>query len=93
MKCPNCGAEYQDDNGRCPVCEASSRVITQAKTKTLEPAMQVLPKNIGICPECGKEQIGTVYRMSPGMATFLKAKATDAFLPDKHHCLRKVIVG
>ena len=53
--------------------------------------MQVLPKNIGICPDCGKEQIGTVYRMSPGMADFLKAKDTDTFLPDKHYCVRKVI--
>ena len=55
--------------------------------------MQVLPKNIGICPDCGKEQIGTVYRMSAGMATYLKAKATDTFLPDKHRCLRKVNNG
>jgi len=93
MKCPSCGEEYQDDNGRCPVCAAPSRVITQAEKKPLEPAMQVLPKNIGICPDCGKEQIGTVYRMSRRMATFLKAKATDTFLPDKHRCVRKVIAG
>jgi RNA polymerase subunit RPABC4/transcription elongation factor Spt4 len=93
MKCPSCGAEYQDENGTCPVCATPSQVITEGKKKPLEPAMQVLPNSIGICPDCGKEEIGTVYRMSAGMATFLKAKATDTFLPDKHRCLRKVIVG
>ena len=93
MKCPTCGAEFQDENGRCPVCAAPSRVITEGKKKLLEPTMQVLPKSIGICPYCGKEQIGTRYRMSPGMADFLKAKDTDSFFPDKHRCVREVIAG
>jgi hypothetical protein len=93
MNCPSCGAEYQHENGRCPVCAAPSRVITEGKKKALEPAMQVLPKSIGMCPDCGKEEIGTLYRMSPGMAAFLKAKDTDTFLPDKHYCVRKVIAG
>jgi hypothetical protein len=88
MKRANSGAEYQDENGRCPVCPTPSRVITEGKKKPLEPAMQVLPKSIGICPDCGKEEIGTLYRMSPGMAAFLKAKDTDTFLPDKHRCVR-----
>jgi zinc-ribbon domain len=93
MKCPSCGAEYQDENRRCPVCAAPSRVITEGKKKPLEPTMQVLPTRIGICPDCGEEQIGTLYRMSPGMATFLKAKDTDTFLPDKHRSVRKAIAG
>ena len=92
MKCARCGAEYQDENRQCPVCVAPSPVIAENK-KPLEPAMQVLPKSIGICPDCGKEEIGTLYRMSPGMASFLKAKNTDTFLPDKHRCVRKVIAG
>jgi hypothetical protein len=91
MKCPTCGAEYQHENGRCPVCAAPSRVIPEGKKKPLEPTMQVLPKSIGTCPYCGKEQIGTRYRMSPGMADFLRAKDTDTFFPDKHCCVRKVI--
>ena len=65
----------------------------EGKKKPLEPAMQVLPNSIGICSDCGKEEIGTLYRMSPEMAAFLKAKATDTFLPDKHRCVRKVIAG
>jgi RNA polymerase subunit RPABC4/transcription elongation factor Spt4 len=93
MKCPSCGREYQDENGRCPVCAAPSRVIREGQKKLLEPTMQVLPKSIGICPECGKEQIGTLYRMSPGIANFLKVKGTDTFLPDKHACVRKAIAG
>jgi hypothetical protein len=71
----------------------SSRVIPEGKKKPLEPAMQVLPNSTGICPDCGKEETGTLYRMSPGMAAFLKAKGTDTFLPDKHRCVRKVIAG
>jgi hypothetical protein len=55
--------------------------------------MQVLPKSIGICPYCRKEQIGTRYRMSQGMAEFLKAKDTDTFFPDKHRCVREVTAG
>jgi hypothetical protein len=65
----------------------------EGEKKPLEPTMQVLPKTIGICPDCGKEQIGTRYRMSPGMADFLKAKVTDTFFPDKHRCVREVIAG
>jgi len=83
MKCARCGAEYQGENRRCPVCAAPSRAITEGKA-LLEPAMQVLPNSIGICPDCGKEEIGTLYRMSSGMASFLKAEDTDRFLPDKH---------
>jgi hypothetical protein len=93
MKCLSCGAEYQDADGRCPVCAASSQVIAEGKTKPFVPAMQVLPKSIGICPDCGTEQIGILYCMSPGMATFLKAKDRDTFLPDKHRCIRKVVAG
>jgi hypothetical protein len=92
MKCPSCGAEFQGDNGRCPACPPS-RVIIDGKKKPLAQALQVLPKSIGICPDCGMEQIGTLYRMSPGMATFLKAKDTDSFLPDKHRCVRKIVAG
>jgi hypothetical protein len=55
--------------------------------------MQVLPNSIGICPDCGNEQIGTLYRMSLRMADFLKAKDTDTFLPDNHRCVRKTIAG
>ncbi len=93
MKCPTCGAEYQDEDERCPVCAAPSRVIAEGKKKLLKPTMQVLPKRVGICPDCGREEIGTLYRMSPGMADFLKAKNTDTFLPDKHCCVRKAIAG
>ncbi len=93
MKCPSCGAESQDEQRRCPVCAVPSRVITEGKKKLLVPAMEVLPKSLGICQECGKEQVGTLYRMSPGMVTFLKAKDRDTFLPGKHCCVRKAIAG
>ncbi len=93
MKCPTCGAEYQDENGRCRACAAPLRVITEGKNKLPEPTMQVLPKCVGICPDCGTEQIGTRYRMSAGMADFLKAKDTDTFFPDKHRCVKEVIAG
>ena len=93
MKCARCGDEYQDENGSCPVGATPSRVIMEGKKKPLEPAMQVLPKSIGICPDCGKEQIGTLYRMSPGIANFLKVKDADTFLPEKHTCVRKAIAG
>lgn len=93
MKCPTCGAEYENESGGCPVCAASSQVIRGDKKKPVEPSMQVLTRNAGICPECGREQVGTLYRISPGMAAFLKVKNTDTFVPDKHQCVKKAVAG
>ena len=55
-----------------------------------EPQTNVLPKSIGMCPYCGTEQVGAVYRISARLAAFLKVKRTDTFVPDEHRCIKKV---
>ena len=93
MRCPRCGAEYPNKSGGCLVCGAPSQINGGDKKKLVEPSMQVSTKNTGICPECGTEQSGTLYRISPRMAAFLKVKDTDAFVPDKHQCVKKAVAG
>ena len=90
MKCPKCGQEYLSQSGKCPVCEPSFQFITRDKNKPDEPPMQVLPKSVGVCPDCGTLQAGNVYRISKAMSEFLNAKQTDTFLPDKHGCAKKI---
>jgi hypothetical protein len=55
--------------------------------------MKILPRSVGVCPDCGTKQVGNVYRISKAMADFLKVKQTDAFVPDKHCCVRKIAAG
>jgi rRNA maturation endonuclease Nob1 len=92
MKCPACGEDYQNESSGCPVCGSALRLIPQDK-KPSEPAMQVLPQSVGVCPDCGSKLAGKVYRISARMAAFLKVKSTDAFVPDKHRCVRKAAAG
>ena len=91
MKCPKCGRAYQNKSGRCPFCEPPIHLVEREWGKPEEPRMSVLPKSVGVCPECGTEQVGTVYRISRAMADFLQAKHTDAFFPDKHQCAKKAV--
>ena len=56
-------------------------------------APRVAPKSLGMCPDCGTEQVGTVYRIPTVVADFLKPKYADVFVPDKHRCVRKVAAG
>jgi len=90
MKCSTCGQEYQNQSGKCPGCEPSLQFITRDKRTPDEPSMQVLPKSIGICPDCGTQQAGYVYRISRAMAEFLNTKQTDTFLPERHGCAKKI---
>jgi len=89
MKCYACGAECE--GGRCPVCTPSLKLVTPpGKKQVHDPPMQVLPKSIGICPDCGTEQAGNVYRISSAMAEFLQIKNPDAFVAEKHRCSKKI---
>lgn len=88
MKCYACGAEFE--SGSCPVCASSIKFSTPPGKKQVHDPMQVLPKSIGICPDCGTEQVGNVYRISGAMAEFLQIKNPDAFVAGKHRCSRKV---
>ena len=90
MKCATCGQEYQSLTGKCPVCESSLQVVTRDTKTSAEPPMQILPKSVGLCPDCGTQQAGNVYRISKAMAQFLNTKQTEAFLPDKHGCAKKI---
>jgi len=58
-----------------------------------EPRTSIGPKSPGICPDCGTEQTGTVYRISAKTAAFLKVEPTETFVPDKHRCVRKAAAG
>jgi len=90
MKCATCGEEYQNQSGKCPVCEPCLQVVTREKKTPAEPPVQILPKSVGICPDCGTQQAGSIYRISKAMAEFLNTKQTDTFLPDKHGCAKKI---
>jgi hypothetical protein len=92
MTCPKCGNDYQSESGRCPFCSAS--LVIQSQTERPDDSrMAVAPKISGICPDCGTEQVGTVYRISSVMAAFLKPKYQDTFVPDRHRCVRKSVAG
>jgi ribosomal protein L37AE/L43A len=82
MKCPACGREHDNETTECPFCKAP----------TQQP-ISMPPKTLGICPDCGTEQVGTTYRISRVVADFLKPKYADVFVPDKHQCVRKVAAG
>ena len=92
MTCPTCGREYQSESGGCSFC--TPPLFLQRQTEKLaESRMNIAPKSIGICPDCGMEQVGTVHRISRVVADFLKPKYADFFVPDKHQCLKKVAAG
>jgi hypothetical protein len=55
--------------------------------------MSLSPKSLGICPDCGTEQTGIVYKISSVLAEFLKPKHENVFVPDKHQCGRKSATG
>jgi len=92
MTCPKCGNDYQSESGRCPFCSASQGFQIQAD-KPGQPSVAVASKISGICPDCGTEQVGTVYRISSAVAAFLKPKYQDTFVPDRHRCVRKSVAG
>jgi hypothetical protein len=84
------GREGQNERSRCPTHAPPLQLTTLDKLEPNETRTGILPKSVGICPECGTEQVGNVYRISPVIAKFLGVKSTDTFLPDKHRCIRKV---
>ena len=92
MTCPKCGREYQNESGKCPFC-ATPLLIQRPTEKPEESSVRTSPKSVGICPDCGAEQVGTVYRISSVVADFLKPKYADVFVPDKHRCIKKVAAG
>lgn len=92
MTCPKCGREHQNESGRCPSCSAPL-IIPSQQEKHEESRMIVAPKSAGICPDCGTEQLGAVYRISSVVAAFLKPKYQDTFVPDRHRCVRKSAAG
>ena len=92
MTCPKCGREYQNESGRCPFCLAPLLTQRQAE-KPEESGMSIAPKSVGICPDCGTEQVGNVYRISSVVADFLKPRYKDAFVPDRHRCVKKSATG
>ncbi len=93
MKCPACGREHDNEKSDCPFCEVRMQLVGQRSKEPAKSAMSIAAKSIGMCPECGSEQVGTVYRISREIADFLKVKHTDAFVPDRHQCVKKVAAG
>ena len=91
MKCSQCGGEHQNEGGGYPTCVPAIQLVTLDKGEPDQTRTGILPKSLGICPDCGTEQVGNVYRIPPEVADFLRVKSTDTFLPDKHHCARRVI--
>jgi hypothetical protein len=69
----------------------SPQLITRDTVASEEPQTSILPKSMGVCPYCGTEQAGAVYRISAKLAAFLKITHTETFVPDEHRCLRKVV--
>jgi hypothetical protein len=68
----------------------SPQLILRDTNTPEEPQTSVLPKSIGVCPYCGTEQVGAVYRISAKLAAFLKVTRTETFIPDEHRCRKKV---
>jgi len=91
MTCPNCGRGCADESEKCPYCLTLLR--TPQSEKSNEPRTTTAPKSVGVCPDCGTEQLGTVYRVSSVVAAFLKPKHEDTFVPDRHRCVRKSAAG
>ena len=87
MKCPACGIEQDNEKSECPFCNVPTQLKPEESTRS------IAPKSLGICPDCGMEQVGTVYRIPTVVADFLKPKYADVFVPDKHRCVRKVAAG
>lgn len=81
MTCPKCDREYQSE--RCPFCG------TLIQLDKPESRLSIAPRSVGICPDCGTQQAGTVYRIPGSVAAFLKSKCTDTFVPDRHRCVRR----
>jgi len=92
MTCPKCGREYQNEGARCPFC-AAPQLVQRPPEKPEDSRMSIAPKSRGICPDCGTEQVGAVYRISSVVAAFLKPKDTDVFVPDRHRCVKKSAAG
>jgi hypothetical protein len=92
MTCPKCGSEYRDQSGRCPFC-STPQIVPRPNEQTEASRMSVAPKSLGICPDCGTEQLGAIYQISSVVAAFLKPKSKDAFVPDRHRCVRKSATG
>ena len=92
MTCPKCGREYPYESGGCPFC-VTPLVLQRQSEKPEEWRMSVAPKSRGICPDCGTEQVGAVYQISSVVAAFLKPKYKDAFVPDRHRCVKKAATG
>lgn len=94
MKCLQCGGEHENEADKCPACAPPNQAIKLVTPDKREPDQtrpDISSKSVGICPDCGTEQVGKVYRISPGMADFLRVKSSETFLPDKHCCIRRVI--
>ena len=89
MKSLECGGEHRNEGGRYPVYASTNRLTTVDDLTCDQRRTGMLPKSVGTCPDCGTQQVGNVYRISPGIADFLRVKSTDTFLPDKHHWARK----
>ena len=90
MTCPKCGREFQ--NGKCAFC-ATPLLIQKQPEKPGESRMSIASKSLGICPDCGTEQTGIIYRISSVLAEFLKPKHENVFVPDKHQCGKKSATG
>ena len=82
-----CDGEHQNEGGKYPTCVPPIHLVTLDKREPDQTRSGILFKSVGICPDCGTEQVGNVYRIPPGIADFLRVKSTDTFLPDKHHCV------
>jgi hypothetical protein len=67
------------------VCQRSQLILRDTDTPEEQPT-GVSPKSIGLCPFCGTEQVGAIYRISAKLAAFLKVTRTETFIPDEHHC-------
>jgi len=91
MKCSQCGGKHQNEGGQYPTCAPPIQLVGLDKREPHQTRTGILPKSVGICPDCGTEQVGSVYRIPPGIADFLRVNNTDTFLPDKHHCVRRVL--
>jgi hypothetical protein len=90
MTCPKCGREYQGQT--CTFC-ATLLTAELPSEKPQECRSTLSPKSIGVCPDCGTEQLGTIYKLSGAVAAFLKLKEEDTFIPDRHRCARKAVAG
>jgi hypothetical protein len=92
MTCPKCGREYQNESGTCLLCTAP--LIVQRQLENPEKyATSIAPKILGVCSECGTEQLGSVYRIPSAVADFLRQKCTSVFVADRHRCVKRSVAG